>query len=71
MDRLRTRPGWTRRPRHKVIQMDRRGHAMPGMDEVYNTYPSDAPAALRMSEQLWRTRWNSDTRSNIAQRYQC
>ena len=40
----------------KVIQMDRRGHAMPGMDAVYNHVTPAMRQRLRdVLEELWRT----------------
>jgi integrase len=47
---------------HKVIQMDRRGHAMPGMDAVYNHITLAMRQRLcDVLEQLWR--------DAVAQRY--
>jgi integrase len=41
---------------HKVIQMDRRGHAMPGMDAVYNHVTLEMRQRLCDSlEKLWNT----------------
>jgi len=40
---------------HKVIQMDRRGHAMPGMDAVYNHVTAEMRQQLcDVLEELWR-----------------
>jgi len=39
---------------HKVIQMDRRGHAMPGMDAVYNHITLEMRQRLcDVLEELW------------------
>jgi integrase len=47
---------------HKVIQMERRGHAMPGMDAVYNHITPEMRQRLcDVLESLWRTA--------VAQRY--
>jgi integrase len=41
---------------HKVIQMDRRGHAMPGMDAVYNHITLEMRQRLcDVLEDLWRS----------------
>jgi integrase len=41
---------------HKVIQMDRRGHAMPGMDAVYNHITLEMRRRLcDVLEDFWRT----------------
>lgn len=48
---------------HKVIQMDRGGHAMPGMDAVYNhVTPEMRQRLCDVLEQLWR--------DAVAQRYE-
>jgi integrase len=48
---------------HKVIQMDRRGHAMPGMDAVYNHITPEMRQRLcDVLEELWR--------DAVAQRYE-
>ena len=48
---------------HKVIQMDRRGHAMPGMDAVYNHITPEMRQRLcDVLEKLWCTA--------VAQRYE-
>ena len=40
---------------HKVVQMDRRGHAMPGMDAVYNHITLEMRQRLcDVLEELWR-----------------
>ena len=41
---------------HKVTQMDRRGHAMPGMDAVYNHITTEMRQQLcDVLEELWHT----------------
>ena len=41
---------------HKLIQMDRRGHAMPGMDAVYNHITTEMRQQLcDVLENLWHT----------------
>jgi hypothetical protein len=57
---------------HKVIQMDRRGHAMPGMDAVYNHITLAMRQRLGdVLEQLWRDAVASATNSHRTQRYRC
>lgn len=41
---------------HKIIQMDRRGHAMPGMDGVYtHVTPEMRQRLCDVLEGLWQT----------------
>ena len=48
---------------HKVLQMDRRGHAMPGMDAVYVHVTDEMRQRLcDVLEQLWQMA--------VAQRYE-
>jgi hypothetical protein len=49
------RPGLAARSADKVIQMERRGHAMPGMDAVYNhVTPQMRQHLCDVLEELWR-----------------
>ena len=52
----RTPPGWMPQTCTRCIQMDRRGHAMPGMDAVYNHITAEMRQQLcDVLEKLWHT----------------